>query len=195
MSDKVGLYVRPESSPLVMVVANGVKALGLHPLFRNPNPFTPEQVEDFSWIIIFGTTGKQEMIAREYLAKNVPVILVVFSVDKKMTVMSLSKKDANRPALEWATTDMIVGKPFQQCSNYPLPGLAPWTQELTALESDEPKTETERTDSNPDPKSDEPDQKPSLPAPLPEKKKPGRPPKQPEAPVEKKKPGRPSKVK
>ena len=137
MSAKVGLYSRPEATPLVAVVADGVRALGLHPIFRNPHPFDRNQVEDFAWIVVFNTHQKSEEISREYLARGIPVILAIPSMDGTATVMSLSKKDGNRPAQEWPVREIKTGLPFRQCSNYPLPGLMAMPTTITVLDDED----------------------------------------------------------
>ena len=75
---RIGLYHKPSAymGHIFQAIKRGGELLGHTFAFRNPAPFTPDQVEAFDLIVIWGRFSRNEKIHQAYQAKGIPVLVV-----------------------------------------------------------------------------------------------------------------------
>lgn len=82
---KVGLYGKSGQfrAGIHEALAQGITALGWRPIWRNPAPFTPDQVEKFDLVLHYGMQGRGPDLVKAYGRAGIPVVIVDFGYLKR----------------------------------------------------------------------------------------------------------------
>jgi hypothetical protein len=94
---KVGIYGKPSRQPMLFRFAEGVDACGHRPIFRNPAPFTSDQVEDFDLVVLLGGpnrwNGRNHLLRQCYEERGIDCLVIeggYFSRDGKRWAVGIN---------------------------------------------------------------------------------------------------------
>jgi len=76
---KFGIYGQPNphlDKPLLWSFAQGAEKRGHRVIWRNPAPFTPEQVEDFDAVVVLGMQPRKRLVVEAYNRAGRPAVVV-----------------------------------------------------------------------------------------------------------------------
>src|SRR5215470_7089331 len=84
ISKKFGIYSRAGEHPVAKAFAEGLAAIGHAPRHRSHSDYRQGEAENFDAVVVFGLHGSGAVIARDYAAKDVPVVVVDFGYLKRV---------------------------------------------------------------------------------------------------------------